>query len=276
MINKNVILSIFWFVGLSLLSFDGYSKEESYTDKVVQKYLNLTAYCDTLGTFINNPSIHPTHVRERCYQVNGAYKIIYTEKGRGQMHLDWSDGETTYSIMGYIEKGVFKAFTPSYQEEKLNHSASDKKQDSFIELILNKFMGSGHYYQRFLDLFKVNHQLSNDDFVVLDYSHKRDETEILNRVWVSKKDTLILKYEEFKDSERVRLSEISNIRINPILTREDLEYAPSMFTKYSLSKQPVVFLAVLSLSALGISFFCWVLSFLGDKDVATKTIPMAK
>ncbi len=90
-----------------------------------------------------------------------------------------------------------------------------------------------------------------------------------HRLWVSKKDTLIIKSEEFNNSERVRLYEISNIRINPTLTMGDLEYAP-VLTKYSLSKRPVVFLFVFSLLTLGISFFCWVLIFLGDKDVVTR------
>lgn len=274
--NSNLIISVLWLVWLSLLSIDVHSKEETYTENLLKRYESLTTYCDSIEQPVSNDTgIYITITYERCYQIGGIYKVIASEKMKFKTptdytYIEWSDGDKKYWIMGYTKNGILEINNSSYREVDLDSFYDDLQHRT----ILNRFIRPGYSPEEWINKFSINRQLSDDEFTVLDYSYEdRNSEKILERLWISNQDTLIIKYDKFIGSEVIKTSKISNIKTNQILTKDDISFSPSPLTKYSLSNHPRIFIPALTLFSYFFGVVLWLILFLCNRDVVSNTIP---
>lgn len=274
----HVIFSLVFALGLVLLPFTSHSIETNYSENLLQRYTQLKAYCDEIGPVPHKTGIYPHSVYQRCYRNDGSYKVSLTYQGRryptsgeaDHTEITWSDAKTDYFIMGYTDNEVFTAVSSSYQERGTTEKDSQYK---LVRPLFNDMVHPGYSVKDWLRLFHVNTLLSDQQLTVLDYSYTYRKSKTLQRLSVSNKDNLIIKFEEFIDDESVVVHEMSNIRINPILSPQDLSFSPPLLTKYSIRMRPAIFISVLLVSASGLGFLFWTIVFLLNRDSNTNTIP---
>ncbi len=224
------LIVFFLFLGTT---FNCQAGDETYLKKLLARYAQLDSYCDS-GMKLTYRG--DSERFERCFRKDGYYVVaIYSDNTQNRRNVRWSDGVTEHLFTGYIKNGREK--TSSLWERPYWHKI--KLAEYAVQAEILKFFGIDARGEKLkwlnsnLDSFKKNEALSNDEFTVLEYTKNYRNWTGTERKWISNRDFIVTRVEYYRDEKLNQSIEVTDYRINPSLTLDDLSYDPPFLTKFS-------------------------------------------
>lgn len=247
-------------VAIATCLTDVCSAQEAPTSaELLATYGRLKSYCDK-GIVLGQLKSEFT----RCAQRDGRFKqVSRVEDVRTRIDIVWSDGEFFHQVWGFDDAGTLQ--TNGYTETPLQMHYLGMGDDIFLIFVLRRFFPEATTRDKLegiLRLFSPVADATDTRFYVLERldnspNGARDGYSIRHRLWVSREDGLIRKYEMSSPFPPKYVVELNHVDTANAPSEDDLRHAAPIFARFSMSNHPRNFIVGLWLLALLTGSIVW-------------------
>ena len=249
------------FVAVALSSFQVAAQEPASIESIAAGYFGAASYCDAGKMGLRDDPKQPFArevLFERCARGDGRFKHVERDAHAGAS-VKWSGGARFYRYLEYGRR---------YQEFTLGESSIffdyfRERSQIYPVFVFEAFStdprdhGGAAERARYLKSYVPSATLSTPVHSVFDRSDTQGN--VVERLWVLNADKSIARYERMRNGGVVRFVEITSRELNRPLSDVDLWYDAPLLARFSLSNNPIVFVAGLHVVAalVGALFWGW-------------------
>jgi len=199
---------------------------------------------------------------ERCARRDGRFKYVETNP-HSRATVNWSDGKQYYR---YLEYGR-RYQELSFDDGSLFGHYRDRSQ-IYPVFVFGLFTADPRDLidrasrARYLQSYALSHALSTPQYSVFERSETLANSANVRivwreRLWVLNANRSIVRFERLKDEDVLRFVEITSREVNRPLTDADLWHEAPLSARFSLSNNPVAFIAGLHAAAALVGALVW-------------------